>query len=351
MSTAFDSNKDCKLLFDSAVRNESALILLRAKLAVIARRLGISELKTENILLVASELVSNNIKYAGGRGMIQVWQQPGPVLDLVSLDFGPGIADLDMAEQDGYSTANTLGKGLGSVRRLSDELFVYTQVQNSEPQKKWNGTVFLARFFPENGKHNISREPLHGFRVGLYSRAMADSRYNGDRIYLQQSGKKLHWLHLDGLGHGELAQEATDSLATHLAHGNSTGEVLEAVDRQLDGTRGAVAVAGEIDLAQHKLQITGVGDLHAHVYGSNRFDSVPFAPGVLGREHRTLSVFQAEFGKQGLVITASDGIRRNWDTHTFVGLFNKHPQLIAYTMGNIMGRVSDDQTLCVLAAA
>lgn len=348
MITAYDSTKDCKLLFDSAVRNEGALILLRAKLAVIAQRLGIPELKTENILLVASELVSNNIKYAGGRGMIQVWQQPGPVLDLVSLDFGPGIPDLELAEQDGYSTTNTLGKGIGSVRRLSDELYIYTQLLNPVQQKKWSGTVFLARFFPGNCKN---RQPIHGFRVGVYSRAMSDSRYNGDRIYLHQGGKKLYWLHLDGLGHGEHAQEATDSLASHLAQGHSPKAVLEAVDRQLEGTRGAVAIAGEIDIAQHEMHMAGVGDMHAHVYDKNHVDSVPFAPGVLGREHRTLSVFQAGFDKQRLVITASDGIRRNWDNTTFAGLFNKHPQLIAYTMGNIMGRVSDDQSLCVLAAA
>ncbi len=348
MIAVFDSSRDCRLLFDSPARNESALILLRAKLSVIAQRLGISEIKTENLLLVASELVSNNIKYAGGRGMIQVWQQPGPVLDLVSLDFGPGIPDLEMAEQDGYSTANTLGKGLGSVRRLSDELHVYTQLLNPGQQKKWSGTVFLARFYPSSGK---GREQMRGFRVGLYSRAMSDSRYNGDRIYLHQESRKLRWLHLDGLGHGELAQEATDSLSSHLANEPGPAEILEAVDRHLQGTRGAVAVSGEIDLGQRALQIAGVGDMHAHIFEGNNIQGVPFSPGVLGREHRTLSVLQSGIGKHGLVITASDGIRRNWDSNSFTGLFSKHPQLIAYTMGNIMGRVSDDQSLCALATS
>jgi len=348
MIAEFDSYRDCRLLFDSAARNESALILLRAKLSVIAQRMGISEIKTGNMLLAASELVSNNIKYAGGRGMIQVWQQPGPVLDLVSLDFGPGIPDLEMAEQDGYSTANTLGKGIGSVRRLSDELHIYTQLLSLGQQKKWSGSVFLARFFPDGGR---SREQARGFRIGLYSRAMSDSRYNGDRIYLHQEGKKLRWLHLDGLGHGEHAQEATDSLATQLTHANDPIAILEAVDHQLQGSRGAVAVSGEIDLLQHALHIAGVGDMHAHIFEKNQVEGVPFAPGVLGREHRTLSKLQAGFDKHGLVITASDGIRRNWDSSTFTGLFSKHPQLIAYTMGNIMGRVSDDQSLCALAGA
>ena len=347
MSISFDSARDCRLLFDSAVRNESALILLRAKLSVIAQRLGIPEFKIENMLLVASELVSNNIKYAGGRGMIQVWQQPGPVLDLLSLDFGPGIADLVQAEQDGFSTASTLGKGLGSIRRLSDELHVYTQVQQGEAQKKWCGTVFLARFFPVF-KSKDATEPLNGFRAGMFSRAMSDSRFNGDHIYLHQKGEKLYWLHLDGLGHGEHAHEATASLAAHLAHGTDPGIILKEVDRQLDGTRGAVAVAGEIGLAERKVRIAGVGDMHARFYDSNKMSEVPFSPGVLGREYRTLSLFETEFGKHNLAITTSDGIRRNWDASSFTGLFGQHPQLIAYTLGNIMGRVSDDQSFCVL---
>ena len=98
------------------------------------------------MLLVASELVHNNIKHAEGRGLIQVWQQPGPILDILTLDYGPGIADLAKAEEDGYSTSNTFGKGLGAIRRLSDESYIYSQPEHFGQTKKWSGTVFLARF-------------------------------------------------------------------------------------------------------------------------------------------------------------------------------------------------------------
>lgn len=348
MSKSFDSAMDCKLLYNSPAQNESALILLRSKLSAIAQRLGIPDWKKENMLLVASELVSNNVKHAGGRGMIQVWQQPGPVLDLVALDFGPGIANLNLAEEDGYSTASTLGKGLGSIRRLSDELLVYTQPENPGRIRKWSGTVFLARFFPGDEKGCASENILPGFQVGLFSRSLSDLRYNGDRIYLRQDGNRLRWLHLDGLGHGELAQEATTNLAPQLARGDDPAAVLEAVDLQLSESRGAVAIVGEIDLGQNKAQVIGVGDMHAHLYDRDQISNIPFAPGILGREHRTSSMFHADFGKKSLVVSASDGIRRNWDTANFVGLFNQHPQLIAYTLGNIMGRISDDQSICVL---
>ncbi len=347
MAKSYDSAMDCKLLYNSSAQNESALILLRSKLSAIAQRLGIPDWKRENMLLVASELVTNNVKHAGGRGMIQVWQQPGPVLDILALDFGPGIANLVQAEEDGYSTVNTLGKGLGSIRRLSDELLIYTQQENSSRAKKWSGTVFLARFFPGDNKNTGGANVLPGFKVGMFSRSLSDLRYNGDRIYLQQDRHRLRWLHLDGLGHGESAQEATTNLAPQLSNSGELGAVLKAVNQQLSGSRGAVAIIGEIDLSQNMMQIVGVGDMHAHYYDREQICGIPFAPGILGREHRTPSVFQADFGKKSVVVSASDGIRRNWDTANFAGLFNQHPQLIAYTLGNIMGRISDDQSICV----
>lgn len=347
MDKIFDSSTDCKLLYSSPAQNKSTLILLRSKLSAIAQRLGISDPKRESMLLVASEMVSNQIKHAGGRGMLQLWQQPGPVLDILALDYGPGIANLYLAEKDGYSTTNTLGKGLGTIRRLSDEAFTYTQHESSGHEKKWSGAIFLSRFHVDNDKNETAMDKLTGFKIGMFSNSLSNNQHNGDRIYLHRTGKKLHWLHLDGLGHGEKAQAATDNLAIHLARHDDPDALLAAVDQQLVGSRGAVAIIGEIDLTRDKVQLLGVGDMHAHLYDREQLYNIAFAPGILGREHRSTMPFHAEFGKKFMIVTASDGIRRNLDIVNFTGLFNQPPQLIAYTLGNIMGRISDDQSIFV----
>lgn len=341
MAKIFDTDTDCKLLYSSPTRNESAIILLRSKLASLAHRIGIPDLKRENMVLVASELVHNNIKHTGGRGLIQVWQQPGPILDILALDYGPGIANLAKAEEDGYSTSNTFGKGFGAIRRLSDESYIYTQPEHFGHTKKWSGTVFLARFILGTHKDFV---PM---KTGLFSRALSDKRHNGDRIYWQKNGNHLRWLHLDGLGHGEEAQAATANLAMHFSQSDKLETILKKVDRQLVNTRGAVGIICEIDLAQRKLQLLGIGDMHAHIYDQEQMQLISFVPGILGKEHRSASPFQSALGKRSLVVTASDGTRRNWDTENFIGLFTHHPQLIAYTLGNIMGRISDDQSIFV----
>ena len=349
MDKIFDSATDCRMLYNSSAQNKSTLIVLRSKLSAISQRHNISEQKREGMFLVASEMVSNQIKHAGGRGMIQLWQQPGPTLDILALDYGPGIANLRLAEIDGYSTTKTLGKGLGTIRRLSDESFTYTQQDAKGKVKKWSGAIFLSRFHVGNDTDPSVKNDLAGFKVGLYSNSLADNRHNGDRIYLRKNGKKLCWLHLDGLGHGEQAQAATDHLAVHLARCDNPDDLLATVDKQLVGTRGAVGIIGEIDLAHNKMLLLGVGDMHAHLYDKEHMSSISFAPGILGREHRSTSPSQFDFIKKSMVITASDGIRRNLDTANFVGLFNQPPQLIAYTLGNIMCRISDDQSICVSA--
>jgi anti-sigma regulatory factor (Ser/Thr protein kinase) len=326
------------------VQSESAIILLRSRLLTVAQRLGFSELRRENMALVTAELVTNQIKHAGGKGQIQVWQQPGPVLDVFALDYGPGIANLALAQQDGYSSVNTLGKGLGSIQRLSDEVHVFTQPAVPGPHSRWNGSAFLVRFHPRGGQ-----DATTGMRLGLFARALADERYNGDRIYVAHDEKAIRWLHLDGLGHGENAQKCTANLAVHLGNDASPEQIIAAVDRQLRTTRGAVGVAGEIRLPAGQVELLGVGDMHAHfVERDAEMQNLAFAPGVLGHEHKRARAIHATMGVHGRVISASDGIRRNWDAGNFQGLFAHHPQLIAYVLGNIMGRLSDDQSLCVV---
>lgn len=350
MSHVIDSLRECKLAYNTAVKNESAMILLRSKLAAISTRLGFPDLKRENIALVASEIVSNQIKYADGKGMIQIWQQPGPVLDIFALDFGPGIPNLREAEADGFSSSNTLGKGLGSIHRLSDQAYIYSRQEAMGPIRRWSGTAVMARFLPgSRGMGERAPQDTNSpFNIGLYSRALSDDRYCGDRVYLYREGGKLRWLHLDGLGHGEEAEKATANLAALLSRSADSSALLTAVDKALRHTRGAVGIVAETDIANKSLEIVGVGDMHAHFFGQEQTRNLSFAPGVLGKEHKSTTATTLKFDQHGLIVTASDGIRRNWDDDNFPGLFHCHPQLIAYLLGNIMARIADDQSLCVV---
>lgn len=347
-----DSQTGCKLLFSNPIPGAAEGILLRSRLQATARRMGFTDGQRENMVLVAAEMVSNQIKYAGSRGMMQIWQQPGPNLDLVALDFGPGIANLSEAHQDGFSTSKTLGKGLGSIRSLSHESGVYsvpeTAGAHANTEARWHGCAFWSRFSPDSKNSLDSDARAQDYKTGLFTRALTDDRFNGDRVYIERNEGRLRWLHLDGLGHGELAQQATDHLADTLFSSPDVVEVLNRVDRQLKLTRGAVAMLSDMDRGSMQAQIAGVGDMRAYCYVRDQLQNITFAPGILGKEHKTPRATEVTLDKLSTVVTASDGIRRNWDETTFPGLLKQHPQLIAYVLGNILGRASDDQSLCVV---
>ena len=341
----------CKLLFSDPIQSESAGILLRSRLQSVARRLGFADPRRENMVLVASEMVTNLIKHAGGRGMLQIWEQPGGMLDVVSFDYGPGMDNLHLAQQDGFSTAGTLGKGLGSMQRLADEFGIFSQMPKGGDRERWHGTAVWCRFRRESAGAGAGRPTGAGAfcELGLFVRSLADDRYNGDHVYVDIRAERLRLFHLDGLGHGESAELATARLDKYLTQAGSLAHLLEAVDRHLRSTaRGAVAIACELDPATRGLRMLGVGDMATHLCRRGQIQHFAFAPGVLGREHKTPLPTEVTLERGSSLVSTSDGIRRGWSEEAFPGLCKQHPQLVAYVIGNALARMTDDQSVCVL---
>src|SRR6267378_6864745 len=90
----------------------------------LAQSMGFTPAASEEIALATSELASNLIKHAGG-GDIELKPLDSAAntgIEIVSQDKGPGIVDVELALTDGYSTAGSLGVGLGAINRLMDAL-------------------------------------------------------------------------------------------------------------------------------------------------------------------------------------------------------------------------------------
>jgi len=90
--------------------------------------LGFSLVDQTKIITAASELARNAVRYGGGGTVrLQALQQGGRRgLRLAFADDGPGIADVEQALRDGFTTGNGLGLGLGGARRLANEFDIET---------------------------------------------------------------------------------------------------------------------------------------------------------------------------------------------------------------------------------
>lgn len=94
----------------------------------LAFALGFGRSDAESVALTASELAMNLYRYAvdGAIGLRPIADGDRRGVEVESVDAGPGIADPELALQDGYSTGGGLGSGLPSVRRLMDEFAMTT---------------------------------------------------------------------------------------------------------------------------------------------------------------------------------------------------------------------------------
>ncbi|GED19641.1 MAG: anti-sigma regulatory factor [Kurthia gibsonii] len=95
-----------------------------------AKRIGFGAVDQARITTAISELARNIYLYADkGRILIETIDMSGTKgIKIVAQDEGPGIEDIRLVMQDGYSTSQGLGAGLPGVRRLMDEFDIQTTV-------------------------------------------------------------------------------------------------------------------------------------------------------------------------------------------------------------------------------
>ena len=114
-----------------AVTDESHVALAQWEAMVLARSAGLSQVAVYSIATSVSELADNLLFHTcnGGTITIRTVRQNGRVgVEVVAEDEGPGIVNLELAMQDGFSTNGGLGGGLPGVKRLMDEFEIESQV-------------------------------------------------------------------------------------------------------------------------------------------------------------------------------------------------------------------------------
>lgn len=123
------------------VATDSDIVTARQQGRRLASQLEFSPSDLTVIAAAISELARNIVTYAG-RGEIAVRVVEGRGrrgIAVVARDEGPGIPDVTLALQDGFSTSGSLGLGLPGARRLMDEFEIDSAVGRGTTiiMRKW----------------------------------------------------------------------------------------------------------------------------------------------------------------------------------------------------------------------
>jgi serine/threonine-protein kinase RsbT len=142
-STKLSVDKTAKVVQESRIVIQSDLDIVEARQQgrTMASQLGFTSSELTLVATAISELARNIVVYAN-RGEITLKlvnhsEKHGIVV--IASDEGPGIRDVSLALQDGYSTSRSLGMGLPGVRRLMDEFEIETALGQGTKVivKKW----------------------------------------------------------------------------------------------------------------------------------------------------------------------------------------------------------------------
>lgn len=305
----------------------------------LAEQAGFPEARAGAVALVTSELATNLAKHArGGRMLFRVTGEPAFV-EILALDHGPGILDIDVSQRDGYSTAGTRGEGLGAVARQADDYQAY-----STPA----GTAILARVARRPGAAAPGIGPLEvgGIRVNAPGEQVC-----GDEWSVHVRDERIAVMVADGLGHGLAAHDAA-----HAAHATfervqerAPADAVEEVHRALGGTRGAAVAILAVDIERATARYCGLGNISGVILlPDGARHSLVSQNGTAGVSRPRVTEFRYPFPPGAMLVMHTDGIGNHWELATYAGLRLKHPTLIAGVLFRDHRRERDDASVVVV---
>jgi anti-sigma regulatory factor (Ser/Thr protein kinase) len=323
------------------VSDTSHVSAARRGVAHLAEQLGFTEERAGQSALVVTELATNILKHAG-RGEILVTEcrdgnRRG--IEILSIDYGSGFANLADALVDGHSTAGSLGHGLGSVRRQSDDFEVFTV-----PSK---GSAALSRLWatPDATAVNGAGE----FAIGAVCVCKPGERDCGDAWAVERTRQRASLIVADGLGHGlPAAQAATAAIAAFVsAPWDPPAMVLENVHLALRPTRGAAVSIAAIDFDRQVALVAGLGNIAGAIISDGARRSLISNSGTAGHVARRMHEFTYPLTTGSTIIMHSDGLGTHWSPEEYLGLWSHDPALIAGVLYRDHTRRRDDVTVLV----
>ncbi|HZY20269.1 MAG TPA: ATP-binding protein [Ramlibacter sp.] len=310
----------------------------RRHAAQLSADCGLDDVEAGRLAIIVTELGTNLLRHASG-GRLLLSPRPGRrEVEVIAIDRGPGIPDLERSLNDGFSTGGTPGTGLGAVRRLADDF----DIHSSQPQ----GTIVLARVRSAASPRDASARVC----TGAVSLAAPGEIVCGDAWAFALDGARAALLVADGLGHGPDAAEAATQAVAVFAEEPLGGprRLLERTHARLRATRGAAVSLMLADAEAGTLRIAGAGNVLGRVVSGVEDRTLLTQHGTAGLAMRSPEETAAVWPAHALVVLCSDGIETRWKPEQLRPVLERDPAIAAALLARDHCRGRDDATVAVL---
>jgi anti-sigma regulatory factor (Ser/Thr protein kinase) len=316
-----------------------------------AVRAGMDAVLTEQVAIVATEAATNLLKHGGGGEVLlntteELDPDSQPGLELLALDRGPGMANVEQCLRDGFSTGGSPGQGLGAMRRLSQYCDVYSGAGR--------GTAILARWHTDRKTRSAHHGDSERLEIGAVNVSKPGQDVCGDSWGIERHDGDCTVMVADGLGHGLDARNASIA-AVRILHQFPEMDLLDMIDRvhtALRSTRGAAVAVARIDTRRRVVTFAGAGNIAAQIAGGG----VPArhlvsVNGTAGLQISRPREFSYPWPNDGVLIMNSDGLSTSAGMEKQAGLARRHASLIAGVLYRDYTRSNDDCTVVVIKEA
>ncbi|MFP9119056.1 SpoIIE family protein phosphatase [Flavobacterium sp. RNTU_13] len=330
---------DNAVLFSYKIDDRSYVSFIKREIHNLVTTAGFSPQKVGEIDIVVSELTSNLIKFAETGELLYrlANDDKGVFLEIYCLDKGKGIHNLSRMMQDGISSSDTLGQGLGAIERLSSRSSIFT-VPDS-------GTVVYSKIYQKEPDAVIRQSNIN---FGAVQVCAPGETVCGDGYSMKKLGNGIQFFMGDGLGHGINAHEAvTEAIASFTScRATSPVEVLRYIHENVKKTRGLVVTIAYLEYTAQKWYMCGIGNISTSLYtGLVPKNYMPYN-GIVGHNiPRTLNDSVMEFEKYQTLIMHSDGLRARWNLSELPGILKYEPNVISAALYKDNARHNDDMTV------
>ncbi|XLE10776.1 SpoIIE family protein phosphatase [Streptomyces sp. Pv4-95] len=315
-----------------AVDHYSAVHLAAETARAVAERCRLPGALPDQAAVIASELASNLAKHASSGAL---FIQPLPLgggMEIVAADSGPGIGELQRCLADGYTTSNTLGAGLGAVKRIATALTIRTQ--------PGVGTLVCARLAEPDAAPPAAQE------VGAICLPADREQLSGDACAVVDQGAVRTAVVVDGLGHGPQAAEAAQTAirSFHRAPDLPLPDLLTVIHRALRRTRGAAV--GLLRLHPGRAEYSGIGNVRVLTLTPLEVGHrLTGQPGIAGLNMTAPRVRAFPVPPGATAVLHSDGIDQRWARSPSAFVHRLPPLLLAASLAHSHRLIRDDATV------
>jgi anti-sigma regulatory factor (Ser/Thr protein kinase) len=317
--------------------DRSYFALLKKSIHTLAVSAGFTETQIGKIDIIVAEISSNFVKHAsGGEILVKIIKEgKAKAIEIIGIDEGPGIADIKRVIDDGVSTSNTLGHGLGSIKRMSDFFEIYSL-------KQW-GTIILSRIYLQPQMENKNPAEIRTLILPKPGEVAC-----GDGASIIENKDYIKIFLGDGLGHGPNAQAAVQT-AISFFEKDSTNDpvaILRSMHPEVKKTRGLVGSVLIYNFKDNNWRACGIGNILTRTQQSASHKVHLSYNGTLGVViPGTLNEQKMTNERGQVMVMQSDGVKPRWEIQRYPGILKQDLTILCAAIYKDFGRRTDDMSI------